>query len=477
MSDKPAENVEKKEDPKVEESSVEEEAGCLWFSELFFFALEIAMFVLFLTVTDYTDIGMSGTSKTPEQELQIREFMQTFYPMWQDLHVMIYIGFGFLMVFLKTSSWTAVGFNYMLAAFAFQWGILVVGFWDQVWSDEWQSIPLGVNALVTGDFAACACMITFGALLGKVDLFQAAIVVFFEVIFYGLNRAICLHTFFAKDVGGSMYIHTFAAFFGLGASYFLQSNKAREQHEARAVGGYMSTVVAMGGTIFLYLYWPSFNAVFAAPENHIRIIVNTALAISASCIGAFTLARLVAMKCDMEIAINATLAGGVAIGACCDSLLSPGIAIGIGAFAGVVSAYCRAYINLHKWGLHDTCGVFTVHGIPGVIGAIASAITTANADLTFPKVPGADLTTVFGGWMIDRQYTFQGACQIFALLVSIAIGFLTGAFSGLLASWVGRTPKLLFEDGEHWHGAEYEAPYVNKVYNRVDTPEKATEQH
>jgi hypothetical protein len=32
---------------------------------------------------------------------------------------MIYIGFGFLMVFLKTGSWTAVGFNYLLSAWAF----------------------------------------------------------------------------------------------------------------------------------------------------------------------------------------------------------------------------------------------------------------------------------------------------------------------------------------------------------------------
>lgn len=233
----------------------------------------------------------------------------------------------------------------------------------------------------------------------------------------------------------------------------------------------MSSVIAMGGTIFLYLYWPSFNAVWAAPENQLRIIVNTALAISASCIGAFTLARLVCMKADMEIALSATLAGGVAMGACCDSLLSPGIAIGIGAFAGVVSAYCRAYLTsaIHKLGLHDTCGVLNVHGIPGIIGAFASAITTANADLTFPKA-GQNLDSVFGGWMANRQYTFQGATQIFALLISIAIGFLSGAFSGLVASWVGRTPKQLFEDEEHWHGAEYEQPYVNKVYNRVETP-------
>jgi len=42
---------------------------------------------------------------------------------------MIYIGFGFLMVFLKTGSWTAVGFNFMLSAWAFQISILAAGFW------------------------------------------------------------------------------------------------------------------------------------------------------------------------------------------------------------------------------------------------------------------------------------------------------------------------------------------------------------
>lgn len=62
---------------------------------------------------------------------------------------MIYIGFGFLMVFLKTGSWTAVGFNYMLSAFAFQWGILNAGFWHQVLGGHgFKKISLDIMSLV-----------------------------------------------------------------------------------------------------------------------------------------------------------------------------------------------------------------------------------------------------------------------------------------------------------------------------------------
>jgi hypothetical protein len=38
--------------------------------------------------------------------------------MFQDINVMVFIGFGFLMVFLKTASWTAVGFNFIIACWA-----------------------------------------------------------------------------------------------------------------------------------------------------------------------------------------------------------------------------------------------------------------------------------------------------------------------------------------------------------------------
>ena len=51
--------------------------------------------------------------------------------MFQDVHVMIFIGFGFLMTFLKRYGYGSIGFNFMLAVFVLQWAILLRGFFDR----------------------------------------------------------------------------------------------------------------------------------------------------------------------------------------------------------------------------------------------------------------------------------------------------------------------------------------------------------
>jgi len=47
-----------------------------------------------------------------------RDIVQNLYPFFQDVHVMIFIGFGFLMVFVKTSSWSALCLNWVISAWA-----------------------------------------------------------------------------------------------------------------------------------------------------------------------------------------------------------------------------------------------------------------------------------------------------------------------------------------------------------------------
>jgi len=87
---------------------------------------------------------------------------------------MVYIGFGFLMVFLKTHSWTSVCFNFLIAAWAFEWAILNLGFWEQVFEGpghHWHKIKLNTRFLVDGDFAAASGLIAMGAVLGKTNIF------------------------------------------------------------------------------------------------------------------------------------------------------------------------------------------------------------------------------------------------------------------------------------------------------------------
>jgi len=48
-----------------------------------------------------------------------------YYPYFQDVHVMMFVGFGFLMTFLKRYGYSALGWNFLLAAFAIQLHILI----------------------------------------------------------------------------------------------------------------------------------------------------------------------------------------------------------------------------------------------------------------------------------------------------------------------------------------------------------------
>ena len=55
--------------------------------------------------------------------------MKYFYTtVFQDVHVMIFIGFGFLMTFLKRYGFSAIGLNMMISAFCIQWSMLIGGF-------------------------------------------------------------------------------------------------------------------------------------------------------------------------------------------------------------------------------------------------------------------------------------------------------------------------------------------------------------
>ena len=126
---------------------------------------------------------------------------------------------------------------------------------------------------------------------------------------------------------------------------------------------------------------------------------------------------------------NATLAGGVGIGSVADMLIGPWAALLVGFIAGTISvagykfltvslflshssrANCSRYCIMHiiritvhvntimiiviisllfqplleKIHLQDTCGVHNLHGTPGILSAIASAIAAGVASSSGSK--------------------------------------------------------------------------------------------
>ena len=136
------------------------------------------MVFLFITTTTFDDAylphaapdnGAAATSTTSGAH----------YPMFQDTHIMMGIGFGFLYTLLRRYAWTGVGLNFLLCACTYQWAILCTGFWDNVLHivvgkhETFKAIPLNLEALINGDYVTATILISFGAMLGRISPAQA----------------------------------------------------------------------------------------------------------------------------------------------------------------------------------------------------------------------------------------------------------------------------------------------------------------
>ena len=108
------------------------------------------------------------------------------------------------------------------------------------------------RSLVGSDFASAAVLITMGAVLGKASPFQLIIIAFFELMFYSANEALNVHVYMAADIGGSMIIHTFGAYFGLAVSLVLYNKKANDNDKNSSC--YHSDLFSMIGEINVYIH-------------------------------------------------------------------------------------------------------------------------------------------------------------------------------------------------------------------------------
>jgi ammonium transporter Rh len=87
-------------------------------------------------------------------------------------------------------------------------------------------------------------------------------------------------------------------------------------------------------------------------------------------------------KLEMEIILNASLAGGVVMGANSEIIVMPYGAMLCGIGAGTVSSLGFAVLGpwlRRKIYLHDTCGINNLHGMPGIVGGIVSAIVASRS--------------------------------------------------------------------------------------------------
>eukprot|EP00297_Palpitomonas_bilix_P005848 CAMPEP_0113892400 /NCGR_PEP_ID=MMETSP0780_2-20120614/15394_1 /TAXON_ID=652834 /ORGANISM="Palpitomonas bilix" /LENGTH=508 /DNA_ID=CAMNT_0000882331 /DNA_START=98 /DNA_END=1624 /DNA_ORIENTATION=- /assembly_acc=CAM_ASM_000599 len=432
-----------------------------------YLALEIIVIILFINVVQYDFAGVSFNKQSKSFDVDAsagQAQVNKYYPAFQDVHVMIFVGFGFLMTFLKRYMYGALALSFFLAAFAVQWSTLVYGFVEQIIhvstheNATFHTIHMDMTALITGDFAAGAALVSFGAVIGKASPTQIILMVVFEMIFFSFNEIINVELLVVTDAGGSMMVHTFGAYFGIGFARVI-SPKASfgNPHQAQ---GYVSDAFSMIGTLFLWMFWPSFNGALADGAVQERVITNTVLAMTGSCMSAFIFSRMLrgTRKFEMEDIQNATLAGGVAVGTAADMIPNPGIAILVGFLGGLLSTIGYVYISgaLERAGLHDTCGVHNLHGMPGLLGATIGAICAgaiSTGDERFSMVSTDVMFSALNSTAGCESVSFlpcrtpgqQGGVQFLALVLTVMWALGGGFITGLILKKVD-PPKKLFQD-------------------------------
>eukprot|EP00919_Chromeraceae_sp_WS-2016_P037891 GHVR01090484.1.p1 GENE.GHVR01090484.1~~GHVR01090484.1.p1 ORF type:complete len:233 (+),score=5.35 GHVR01090484.1:31-729(+) len=183
-----------------------------------------------------------------------------YYAMYQDVNVMMLIGFGFLMTFVKNHSYSALSYTFFINAIIVQLYILFSSFWHRVFNGHWENkIMLQEQNLTGASYSVASVLIAFGAVLGRVGPLELLIMGFVQIIGYSFNEALVYDVLKVYDAGGSMAIHSFGAYFGLAVSFVI-GKLVRPTHTPEA--NVNSNTFAMIGTLFLWLFWPSFNAGF-----------------------------------------------------------------------------------------------------------------------------------------------------------------------------------------------------------------------
>jgi ammonium transporter Rh len=294
---------------------------------------------------------------------------------------MLLLGFGFLMVFVKKNGFSALTGTYLVVAATIP--VYMILKCSGILTEE--ALPQDrIVTILFAEFMGASALISMGAVLGRLKLFQYMLFAIVMVPFYMLAEWLVTEgalgvTQGFVDTAGSIGIHAFGAYFGLAMSLVLTTKKHKE---AVIDSDASSDRFSLVGSMILWLFWPSFCSAIVDPSELQLTAVNTILALCGATLATFLLSSaLRGGKTNIADIANATLAGGVSIGSTCN-LVTPGVAFLIGVGAGLLCTF--GFVVLQgvlekKIGLVDTCGVHNLHGMPGLLGGIIGIIVVPSA--------------------------------------------------------------------------------------------------
>lgn len=339
---------------------------------------------------------------------------------------MLLIGFGFLMVFVKKYGYSAITGTYLIVGVGIPFYLLIRS--TGIISSEAVN-PQTIEGFLLAEFAVAAALISMGAVLGRLRVYQYALMAMLMVPLYAVNEWLVLDgglgiTKGFVDSAGSVVIHAFGAYFGLGLAIAMMK---KGQTEQKIKSDPTSDRFSMLGSMVLWVFWPSFCSAIVPSGDFEKTVVNTVLALCGATVITYVFSSLLRKgKASIADIANASLAGGVAIGATCNLVSAP-IAFFIGILAGgiCVIGYNIIQPKLEKrFNFVDTCGVHNLHGMPGLLGGIAAIFIVPSAIKP----------------------------QIIGILFTVALAFIGGTVSGHIIRLTGSKEKL-YEDSDEFEAA------------------------
>ncbi|MGR3221438.1 MAG: ammonium transporter [Candidatus Anammoxibacter sp.] len=313
------------------------------------------------------------------------------------MHVMamLMIGFGFLMVYVKRYGYSAVTATYVLVSIAIPLYIYLQGkgYFGEPFEDH-------IDKLLFAEFAAASLLIAVGAPLGRLKMRQYIVMALLFVPCYMLNEWILVDNGLGLipkgevvDTGGSLLIHAFGAYFGMGVIVRMTT---KEDFGKEIESDKQSNQFSMLGSMVLWVFWPSFCAAIVEPALVPTAALNTVIALCGATLATLVFSKIIRGKIGIEDMANAALAGGVAIGATCAHVPSLRYALFIGLVAGTISVlgYTVIQPRIQKMlkGI-DTCGVHNLHGMPGLFGGFM-ALFVVDGINTGSQIKGMVITIV-----------------------------------------------------------------------------------
>ncbi|KAK7904843.1 hypothetical protein WMY93_017450 [Mugilogobius chulae] len=307
------------------------------------------------------------------------------YPEFQDVNVMVILGFGFLSTFLVRYGFSSSGFNLLVAAISVQWALILNGLESLYYRGK---IKINLRSLVYAEMCTVPALISLGTVLGKTNPVHLIFIVLIEVSGFVLNEWLLHFIVKMQPMKSIMLLHIHGSFFGLVLTWILHRKGSEKKQFEKEKLSRNSGLFSMLGTMFLWMFWPSFNSILVDNYPHGRKFVavcSTYLSLAVSVATAASVSVMTSPKGKLNLVQiqSSILAGGVAVGVAMPVVYRPYDAMTIGFLAAVLSTLGYKYLKSHMalvFHCHDTCSILSTHALPGLLGWLAQFLVLKDFD-------------------------------------------------------------------------------------------------